>query len=100
MKLMIPFIPHLANECLELLKCSSSDKWPEIDTNKVLNEIKLAIQINGRTRDIITLKKDTTEDEIKNIILMKSSAKKYIENKKIIRIIFVKNKIINYIIQN
>ena len=30
MKLMIPFTPHLANECLELLGCKSIDKWPEV----------------------------------------------------------------------
>ena len=42
---MIPFIPHLANECLEIASVVFLDKWPEIDTNKVLNEIKLVIQI-------------------------------------------------------
>ena len=31
MKLMIPFTPHLAHECLELHKCKTFDKWPEID---------------------------------------------------------------------
>ena len=36
--------------------------------------------------------------DIKKFILNKSKAKKYIENKKIIKTIFVKNKIINYII--
>ena len=33
MKLMIPFTPHLANECLELLKCKNIDKWPKINKN-------------------------------------------------------------------
>ena len=31
MKLMIPFTPHLAYECLELLDIKSTNKWPEID---------------------------------------------------------------------
>ena len=31
MKLMIPFTPHLANECLELLNCKNVDNWPIID---------------------------------------------------------------------
>ena len=30
MKLMIPFTPHLAHECLEFLNCDSPDKWPNI----------------------------------------------------------------------
>ena len=30
MKLMIPFIPHLANECLEKLNVKNVDKWPKL----------------------------------------------------------------------
>ena len=98
MKLMVPFTPHLAHECLELLKCETPDKWPEIKTN-VLEEIKFAIQVNGKTRDIIKIKKDFDKEKINEIVLKSSKAKKYIEDKKILKTIFVKNKIINYIIQ-
>ena len=97
MKLMIPFTPHLANECLELLNCSDVNKWPKIIGN-VEDEIKFAVQVNGKTRDIINIRKDMLEKEISQIINNKSKAKKYIENKKVIKTIFVKNKIINYII--
>jgi len=99
MKLMIPFTPHLAYECLEIIGCKTTSEWPQIEKN-TLEEIKLAIQINGKTRDIMTLKKDLNDKEIKEIIMKKSKAKKYIENKKITKVIFVKNKIINYIIQD
>ena len=99
MKLMIPFVPHLSYECLELLKCSSANKWPKIDKENVLNEMKLAVQINGKTRDVITIKKDLSEkDVIKIIHNSHTKAKKYLEDKKIIKTIFIKNKIINYII--
>tara|TARA_B100000767_G_C19709767_1_gene512227 strand:+ start:1 stop:1239 length:1239 start_codon:yes stop_codon:yes gene_type:complete len=98
MKLMIPFTPHLAYECLELFECKTTNNWPEVKNRNLIEEIKLAVQINGKTRDIITIKKDLTESEIGKIILKESKAEKYIKNKKIIKIIFVKNKIINYII--
>ena len=97
MKLMMPFTPHLANECLELMNCQNTINWPKIQRN-TLEEIKLAVQINGKTRDILIIKKDLMEDEIYKIILNNSKAKKYIQGKNIIKIIFVKNKIINYII--
>ena len=99
MKLMIPLIPHLAYECLELLGCKEEINWPTIQRN-FIEEIKIAIQINGKTRDIITTKKDLNQDEINKMVLNKSKANKYILNKKIIKTIFVKNKIINYIILN
>ena len=99
MKLMIPLVPHLAHECLELLSCKTANNWPGIEKN-IIEEIKLAIQINGKTRDVVTVKKDLSEKEIDQMIKNESKAKKYIENKKIIKTIFVKNKIINYIILN
>ncbi len=99
MKLMIPFVPHLAHECLEFLGCKSINKWPNIEKN-IQEEIKLAVQINGKTRDIINVNKDLVEKEIKEIILKSSKAKKYIENKKIDKTIFIKNKIVNYIVKD
>ena len=100
MKLMIPFVPHLARECLDLLKCSNPHSWPKVDSSKKLNKIKFAIQINGKTRDILTINENTNEKDITKIVLKSSKAKKHIENKKITKTIFVKNKIINYILNN
>ena len=99
MKLMIPFTPHLAHECLELHNCKSINDWPKFKKES-LEEIKIAVQINGKTRDIITIKKDLTEQEIFKHITLNSTAKKYLLDKKIHKTIFVKNKIINYILPN
>ena len=98
MKLMMPFVPHISNECLELFNCKTTDKWPKIDRKNVLDEIKVAIQINGKTRDIMTAKKDLDEENLRKLVLNKSKAKKYLENKKVLKTIFVKNKIVNYIL--
>ena len=97
MKLMMPFTPHLSNECLEKLKCNNFDEWPKIKGD-TLEIIKFAVQVNGKTRDIISIKKDLIKDEIHEIVLKNSKAKKFIENKKITKTIFVKGKIINYIL--
>ena len=96
-KIMVPFTPHLAYECLEMLKCNSVNIWPKIDKNNLSEIIKLAIQVNGKTRDIMEVKKDLSEDQVKKEILIKSKVKKYIDDKKIIRTIFIKNRILNYI---
>ena len=97
-KLMIPFTPHLANACLELLGCKTTDKWPEIKKD-LKEEIKFAVQVNGKTRDIISVRKNTEKDKINKFVLDSSKAKKFIKNKKIFKTIFVKDKIINYIIK-
>ena len=98
MKLMIPFTPHLAHECLEFTNCSDVSNWPKIDKKNILDEISLAVQVNGKTRDVINIKKDMDEKSITKIINQSSKVKKHLDRKKIIKTIFVKNKIINYIV--
>ena len=97
MKLLLPFIPHLANEVLDLLKCNSKQEWPNIKKD-FLEEIKFAVQVNGKTRDIIIAKKDLIQSQIEQLVKKDSKANKFLKEKKIIKTIFVKNKIINYII--
>ena len=100
LKILIPFTPHLAYECLEQQGEDKVDQWPEINTKVVLGEkIKIAIQINGKTREIIEIKKDLNEKEAINESKKYDKIKNNLSNKQIIKIIFVKNKIINYLIK-
>ena len=98
MKLMIPFTPHLAHECLEFLSCNDFDNWPKIDRKNILDEISIAVQVNGKTKDVIKIKKDMDEKSITKLINQSSKAKKYLDQRKIVKTILVKNRIINYII--
>ena len=83
---------------MEFLNCKDFNSWPKIDRENILDEISLAVQVNGKTKDVINIKKDMDEKGITKIIYQSSKAKKHIKQKKIIKTIFVKNKIINYII--
>ena len=100
MKILIPFTPHLAHECLEQMGEKGSNKWPKINNQLIVDEkIKIAIQINGKTKEIIMVKKDLDE---KNAIDESKKSKKIKDNlkdKQIIKTIFVKNRIINYLIK-
>lgn len=94
---MTPFTPHLSHECLENQGYTDQLSWPKV--KKGFNQsIKIAIQINGKTRDVLELKKDLKEKEITKEILKKSNAKKYLQGRNIKKIIYIKNKIINYIV--
>ena len=99
MSVLIPFTPHLANECLEKLD-KSIEKWPKINNQSTKRQkIKIAIQINGKTRDVIEIQKDSTEKEVISISKKNKKISKNLENKSIVRTVFVKNKIINYLIK-
>ena len=98
MKLMIPFTPHLAYECLELHGCKNANQWPDVSKNQSFEQIKFAVQINGKTRDVLEIEKNLNEEQVNKVVIEKSNARKYLMDKKIIKTIFINNKIINYII--
>ena len=99
MIVLIPFTPHLARECLEKLGEKNVEQWPLVDKKLIkLEKIKIAIQINGKTRDVLEFDKDMDKKNV--IILCKKSdkIKNKILNQNIKNIIFVKNRIVNFII--
>jgi leucyl-tRNA synthetase len=100
MKVLIPFVPHLAHECLEQLGEENTDIWPKIDgTLNTDEKIKIAIQINGKTREVIEVKKDSDEKNVINESKKNKKINEQLTKSEIKRIIFVKNKIINYLIK-
>ena len=96
---MNPIIPHFTNECLEIININDDIFWPKIN-NKVLVEDKkkFIVQINGKTRGVIELNKDTNENEVVLSIKNNQTLKKYIVDKEIKKKIFIPNKLINIII--
>ena len=97
--IMTPVIPHLSNECLKIFNYKEELKWPNVK-KEFLEEHKkeIVIQINGRKRNTIVIEKDVEEKKLIEKIKETRLVGKYLDNKKIIRTIFVKNKIINIII--
>ena len=92
-------MPHFANECLEMLKCENKKIWPVYNEEFIVDEnIRVVIQINGKKRGLLNLKKNTDQKEILSLIKKDEKLNKYIENKKIKKQIFVKNKIMNLIV--
>ena len=97
---MIPVIPHLANECLEKLNYNKNIYWPKVEQKYLQTETNnIVIQVNGKKRSIISVEKGIQEEEIINQIKSKQLIEKYLNNGKIIKTIYVKNRLINYIIK-
>ena len=100
MKVLIPIAPFLASECLEKLQEKNVDKWPSI--NKHLlgeNIIKMVIQVNGKTKKVIEVKRDVEENEVKNILKNHENVSKILKQNDIERTIFVRNKLINFVLK-
>ena len=100
MKVLLPIAPFLASECLEKLQEKNVDKWPSI--NKHLlgeNIIKMVIQVNGKTKKVIEVKRDVKENEVKNILKNHENVSKILKQNDIERTIFVRNRLINFVLK-
>ena len=97
MKVLMPFTPHLSHECLDMLGVRDMNSWPSVDKDLINKEkIKIAIQFNGKTREIIEIQKDLEKDELIKICGQNSKIKDRIKSDGQ-KIIFVKNRIMNFI---
>jgi len=102
LKLLSPFAPHITEELWEKLGNKRSiflEKWPEYD-KKLIQEktLQLIIQINGKVRDKIEVEMNISEAEAKKITLSQDKVKKWLNNKKPKKIIYIPNRLINLVI--
>ena len=99
-KIMSPILPHLTSECLEDLNEEIKVTWPNIERKYLdQDEIKIVIQFNGKKRGVVNCKKDINENELIKLARNIQELKKYFLNSEITKSIYVKNKIINFIIK-
>ena len=94
--LLMPLTPHLAHECCT--KINKKFYWPKFDS-KLLKEqnCKIVIQVNGRKRGILELPLNSKE----TLVITKSkkidNVSKYLTDVSIVKNIYIKNKLINFI---
>ena len=96
--LMSPFIPHFTSECLSNIE-QNDINWPIISKELLIEKnINFVVQINGKKRGLVEVDRDMNQDKLLKKIKVDSNLVKYLENKKIKKTIFIKNKLINIII--
>jgi len=94
-----PIIPHLTSECLTDIGSDQKLNWPIINKDYLKNEnIDYVIQINGKKRTIINAEMNLKEEKILNIAKNEKLLDKYLNNKSIKKVIFVKNRLINILV--
>ncbi|WP_288887167.1 leucine--tRNA ligase [uncultured Eubacterium sp.] len=98
--LIAPFAPHIAEELWERLGHENSvfdNKWPEYDKAKMVDdEVKVAVQINGKTKTVIEVAADISKDDVI------AKAKEALGDKlsgNIIKEIYVPKKIVNLVVK-
>ena len=92
--------PHLSSELLEKLfnKKIEQYSWPTFDPELAKEEhITMVVQVNGKVRANIETERGVAEAKIRPEA--EKAIAKWLENKEIIKVIFVKNRLINFVIK-
>jgi len=94
--ILMPIIPHLAHEMSE--KIGIKPNWPKYDTQLLEEQdCVIVVQVDGKKRGSFEISVNSKE----NILLEKAkkieNVSKYIKKNKIIKNIYIKNKLINFI---
>ncbi|MBU2632904.1 leucine--tRNA ligase [Patescibacteria group bacterium] len=98
-----PLTPALAEEMWSRLGRKESifdDKnWPEYDPAKITEDnFELVVQVNGKFRGSIVVPKGMNQQEAEEMISKEGKFNKYLADKKSQKVIFVKDKLINFVI--
>ena len=103
LQLLNPFAPHITEELYQKIgnKTTIADsKWPVYDEEKIVDdEIEIPIQINGKLKATVKVPADISEDELKNRIHDLPNVKNSVQDKTIVKEIYVKNKIYNIVVR-
>ena len=101
--LLNPIAPHLTEELNETCGlgnpiCESS--WPVYEESMLEDDEKeIAVQVNGKVRATITVSNDDSDSEIEKKAMDAENVQKHIEGKKILKVIVIKGKIVNIVVQ-
>ncbi len=104
--LLAPFAPHMTEELWEQLGNKTSihvSDWPTFDESSLEEkEVNIAVSINGKTRDVIKVSKEDAKDQkvVEQLAKKSANVEKNLDGKKIINTIYVKEKIINFVISD
>ena len=100
--LLNPVAPHVTEELNENLgfKPICESTWPIYDDAKLVQtEFDIAVQVNGKVRGTITINVNDSEDEIKEKALACENVKRHTDGKEIVKVIVIKNKIVNVVVK-
>ena len=98
-----PICPHIAEELWEFTNHKYSihkTQWPEfIEEYTTTATREIPIQINGKLRTSIIIDSGADKEEVINLAKANQKITNYLENNEIIKIIFIKDRLLNIVIK-
>ena len=103
LKMLTPFAPHISSELWmqlgneDFIEKSGWPKWSEEFLKS--DEIQFIVQVNGKLRGKIKVVVEAEKDEILALAKNEDNVSKFLQDKEIVKEIFVPNKLINFVIK-
>ena len=106
LQVLNPFAPHLTEELWERLGFDEGDTrplsrepWPAYDPALLVeDEIEIPIQVNGKLRDKIVVKKEATKDEVEAAARASTKIAEWTAGKEIKKVVVVPGKLVNIVV--
>ncbi len=99
---LAPFAPHISEELWSILGVKSSivnAEFPIYDEIKTIKqEIEFVVQVASKIRARLNLPLDVSQEDAEKLAKENETIIKYLEGQTIKKVIFVKNKLINFIV--
>ena len=102
--LIAPFAPHMTEELWQNFSKNKSihkEPWPKFDTAAIVEEEKtIVVQINGKIRDTLKASREESGNQqlIEKIAKESQKINKYLNNKMIKKVVYVKGRVINFVV--
>ena len=99
---LAPLVPHISDEIWESIGNNGftvQEKWLVYNSEYLKEDtIKIAVQVNGKLRDAMSVNADSSDDEIKKLAQQTDKVAVYISGKEIKKIIYVPKKLVNIVV--
>ncbi len=101
--LLNPFAPHVTEELWEERGfegfCSLAD-WPEYDESLCVDsEVEIAVQVNGKLKDRITVAVDADQDTVLASAKKSQKVAAELESGNVVKEIYIKGKLVNIVVK-
>jgi leucyl-tRNA synthetase len=98
-----PFAPHMAEELWQMLDHVdglAKAAWPAFDPVVAkAEEVVVPVQINGKIRARLTVRADTSDDELRELVLADGAVKSHTAGKTIRKVVVAKGPLVSVVVQ-
>ena len=103
LKMLVSFAPHISSELWQQLGNNDfieKSGWPKWNEELLkTDEIQIIVQVNGKLRGKIKVSANSEKDEILAIARAEDNVSKFLQDKEILKEIFIPNKLINFVVK-